>query len=101
MPTMKELFDVLFGTVLAYTVAYPLATFVLLGLGAVVLAVISRNVVALAIVGCGAIVGFALSYLTGTVTGPLLGLWGALWMIAIVFLMFRGSAEAAATSTDD
>jgi hypothetical protein len=100
MPSMKELFDALFGTVLAYTVAYPLATFVLLGLGAVIVAVISRNVVALAIVGCGAIVGFALAYLTGTVTGPLLGLWGALWMIAIAFLMFRGS-EAAATSTDD
>jgi hypothetical protein len=100
MPTMKELFDALFGAVLAYTVAYPLATFVLLGLGAVVVAVISRNVVALAIVGCGAIGGFALAYLTGTVTGPLLALWGALWMIAIAFLMFRAS-EAAATSTDD
>ena len=97
---MKELFDVLFGTVLAYTVAYPLATFVLLGLGAVVVAVISRNVVALAIVGCGAIVGFALAYLTETVTGPLLALWGALWVIAIAFLMFRAS-ETAVTSTDD
>jgi hypothetical protein len=100
MPTMKELFDALFGTVLAYTVAYPLATFVLLGLGAVVVAVISRNVVALAVVGCGAIAGFALAYLTGTVTGPLLALWGALWMIAIAFLMFRAS-EASVTPADD
>jgi hypothetical protein len=30
----------------------------------------------------------------------LLGLWGALWMIAIAFLMFRAS-QAAATSTED
>jgi hypothetical protein len=100
MPTMKELFDVLFGTVLAYTVAYPLATFLLLGLGAMVVAVVSRNVVALAVVGCGAIAGFALAYLTGTVTGPLLALWGGLWMIAIAFLIFRAS-EAPATSNDD
>jgi hypothetical protein len=34
------------------------------------------------------------------VTGPLLALWGALWMIAIAFLIFRAS-EAPATSTDD
>jgi len=34
------------------------------------------------------------------VTGPLLALWGALWVIAIAFLMFRAS-ETAVTSTDD
>jgi hypothetical protein len=97
---MKELFDTLFGAFVAYAVAYPLATFVVLGLGAVVLAAISRNVVSLAIVGCGAIAGFALAFLTGNVSGPLLALWGALWVIAIAFLMFGGS-EAAPTSAED
>ena len=96
---MKELFDTLFGTVAVYAVAYPLATFVLLGLGAVALAVISRNVVGLAIVACAAIAGFALAYLTGIVR-PLMALWGVLWLISIAFLIF-GRPEAAATSADD
>jgi hypothetical protein len=100
MLTMKELFDTLFGTVAVYGLAYPLATFVLLGLGAVALAVISRNVVGLAIVGCAAIVGFALAYLTGIVTGPLMALWGVLWLISVAFFIL-GSPEAAATSADD
>jgi|SRR5262245_45887855 hypothetical protein len=97
---MKELFDALFGLIVSYTSAYPLATFVLLGLGAVAVAVIARNVVGLAIVGCGAIVGFALAFLTGSLTGPLLALWGVLWLVSIGFLMFGGS-QGSATSTND
>ena len=97
---MKELFDALFGLIVSYTSAYPLATFVLLGLGAVTVAVIARNVVGLAIVGCGAIGGFALAFLTGSLTGPLLALWGVLWLVSIGFLMFGGS-QGSATSTND
>jgi len=97
---MKELFDALFGLIVSYTSAYPLATFVLLGLGAVAVAVIARNVVGLAIVGCGAIVGFALAFLTGSLTGPLLALWGVLWLVSIGFLII-GGPQGSATSANE
>jgi len=100
MPTMKDLFDALFGSIVGYASAYPLATFVLLGLGAVAVAVVARNVVGLAIVGCGAIAGFALAFLTGSRSELLLALWGALWLVSIGFLIF-GGPQGSATSAND
>src|SRR5262245_10689093 len=99
MPTMKDLFDALFGSIVGYASAHPLATFVLLGLGAVAVAVVARNVVGLAIVGCGAIAGFALAVQTGP-TELLLALWGVLWLVSIGFLIF-GGPQGSATSAND
>jgi hypothetical protein len=97
---MKELFDTLFGFIVAGAAAYPVATFVLLGLGAVAIAAIARNIVGLAIVGCGVIAGFALSFLLGSVSGVLLALWGALWLVSIAFLLFGRSQSGVPAAGD-
>jgi len=89
---MKELYLAVPGAVMSYVVAYPLVTCIALGLAPVAIVAISRNVVGLAIVGCGAIAGFAFAFLLIRALGDLsawwLMAWGALWLLALAFLIF-------------
>jgi len=97
---MKELFATVFSGVMSSAVAYPLATFVLLGLAPVAIAAISRNMVGFVIVTGGAISGFAASALMQCTSELVLVLWGVLWLISIAFLLF-GRAESGVTSASD
>ena len=85
---MKDFFETLRIFIADYAAAYPLVTFLLLGLGPIVIAALSRNVVGLAIVACGAIFGFAIALMTGSFYQVLLGWWGILWLISLAFLLF-------------
>jgi hypothetical protein len=97
---MKELLELIRSGIMACATAYPLATFVVLGLGPLVIAALSRNVVGLAIVACGAIAGFSVGYLIGAPVGPLFIVWGVLWLIAFLFLMLGRPQSRVITAND-
>src|SRR5262245_55377799 len=97
---MKELLEVIRSWIMAGATAYPLATFVVLGLGPLVIAALSRNVVGLAIVACGVIAGFSVGYLIGEPVAPLFILWGVLWLVAFLSLMLGRSDSRVITAND-
>src|SRR5262249_27539974 len=97
---MKELFATVFSGVMASAVAYPLATFVLLGLAPVAIAAISRNIVGFVVVTSGAISGFATSALMQGTSDYVLALWGVLWLISIAFLLFGRPQTGVASASD-
>lgn len=97
---MKELLELIRSGIMAYATAYPVATFVVLGLGPLVIAALSRNVVGLAIVACGVIAGFCAWYLIGEPIGWLFLLWGALWFISLLFLMLGRPQSRVITAND-
>jgi hypothetical protein len=97
---MKELFGTLFSGVMASAVAYPLATFVLLGLAPVGIAAIARNIIGFVIVTCGAVCGFATSALIQGTSNYVLVLWGVLWLVSIAFLLFGRPQIGVASASD-
>jgi hypothetical protein len=97
---MKELFATVFSGVMASAVAYPLATFVLLGVAPVVIAAISRNIIGFVIVTCGAVCGFATAALMQSTSDPVWALWGVLWLTSIAFLLFGRPQTGVASASD-
>jgi len=102
---MKELYLAVPGGVIGYATAYPLVTCIVLGLVPVAIVALSRNVVGLSTVGCGAVAGFALAFLVsrsaGAVSGWWIAAWGALWLIALAFLAFGRPAPGVVSAGRD
>jgi hypothetical protein len=105
MSAMKELYLAVPDAVIGYATAYPLVTCIVLGLAPVAIVALSRNVVGLSIVGCVAAAGFALAFLVSRTAGPVSGwwlaLWGALWVIALAFLVFGRPAPGVVSAGSD